>query len=151
MDSEYFNKKYAAIIAALGMLVIATPLVLMHSNSSQSNIKSSKNKDQQKKRVKLSETRYAPYTYKISDKSVDREEKKALAGFKVSRTQKSNYTVVKLDAKRQEYKDQTYKLKEGEQLYFIETSMGDDSNGHEYEMEDDTAVVVDANGYIVRN
>lgn len=151
MNSKYFNKNSISIIAAVGLLIIATPLILTHSNNSKTNNLPQKDNKQQKKRVKLSETQYAPYAYKISDSSVDQEEERALAGFSVSRTQKDNYTLVKLDAKRQEYKDQAYKLKDGERAYFIETSMGDDSNGREYELEDDTAVVVDADGYIVRS
>ncbi|MFB6158348.1 MAG: hypothetical protein ABEJ95_01665 [Candidatus Nanohalobium sp.] len=168
MSFKQLDKKTSvAALAFAGLIVVAAPLMLTHLTKNSKNSISTKNSPKQtgsrssqrkqrndknsSHRVKLSQTKYAPYSYKISDSSVDQEEKRALAGFQVSKTTDNGDRVIQLNAQRKEYHDQKYRLKDGEQLYFIETSMGDDSHGHEYAMEDDTAVVVDSNGYIVRS
>ena len=50
-----------------------------------------------------------------------------------------------------EYKDQVYTVKTGEKLYFIEKFLQDDQNGEEKNIKDDTAVLVDTEGYVVGN
>lgn len=149
------NTAIAALVIVVAAVAVANPLHLVDDESTQNLKQNSQKKSQNsgggQKKVKLSNTRYAPYAYKISDDSVSQEERRALAGFKVSKSSSGGVTTIQLDTTKQEYSNQTYKLKNGEQLYFIETSLGDDSRGKEYAMEDDTGVVVDSNGYIVRS
>jgi len=77
--------------------------------------------------------------------------KQVLSGFTVTAAHNTDgTTTVHLAATKAEYKTQDYTLKSGEKLYFIETTLGDDSNGEDRMYADDTAVVVDANGYVVQ-
>lgn len=101
--------------------------------------------------VKFSDTNFAKYAYLISGTSnYDSKTKAALAGFKVDRKAQPDGTeVITLNATNPEYQTQTYAVKPGEKLYFIETTLRDDPVGQELNMGDDKAVVVDANGYIV--
>lgn len=156
MNLDNLTRKQAAIglIAVIAVAGIgAGTFKSLDNKSTYGTNKPASSQNQQgssQKKVKLSNTKYAPYAYKISDDSVSQEEKKALAGFKVSKSSSGGVTTIHLDTTKQEYSNQTYHLKNKEELYFIETSMGDDSGGHEYAMEDDQGVVVDSNGYIIR-
>ncbi|MFB6145794.1 MAG: hypothetical protein ABEJ99_04810 [Candidatus Nanohaloarchaea archaeon] len=156
--------KQTGIIIAVVVVGLAFAAFNPFSHGSTVNAKPSTSKQQStgsqqsgqqhqssSKKVKLENTRYAPYSYKISGDSLSSSAKRALAGFTVSRSTSNGVKTVKLNAKKPEYQDQTYHLKNGEQLYFIETSYGDDSASQEYAMSDDTAVVVDSDGYVVRS
>ena len=101
-------------------------------------------------RVRLQDTRYANVAYLISDNATSPAEEAALAGFQVQRTVLPDGSMnVTLKALQPEYQDQSYVVQPGQQLYFIEASMGDDQNGQEYSLRDDTAVLTDSDGYIV--
>ncbi len=101
-------------------------------------------------RVRLQDTPYINYAYLISDNATSPQEEAALAGFQVQKQTLADGSLqVTLKALRQEYHDQTYVVQPGERLYFIETSFGDDRGSQEYNLGDDTGVLVDANGYII--
>ena len=90
------------------------------------------------------------YAFLISGPTLDQNAQNALAGFNVSKKAlPDGSTEVTLTSTNTEYQTQTYTVKPGEKLYFIETMMGDDSNNQEKNLRDDMAVLVDANGYIV--
>lgn len=103
-------------------------------------------------RIRLADTRYMQYASLISDNATSQREQEALAGFQVTRQQQADGSLlVTLKALNPEYQDQAYTVQPGQQLYFIETSMGDDrGTTGEYNLGDDTAVLVDSDGYIVR-
>jgi len=78
--------------------------------------------------------------------------KMAINGFDLkTETLSDNSTKVTLTSTNPEYKDQSYTIKPGEKLYFIEMFAGDDnvSENKDNSLRDDTAVIVDAQGYAI--
>ncbi|MFB6175180.1 MAG: hypothetical protein ABEJ87_04345 [Candidatus Nanohalobium sp.] len=159
MDFQRLDRSKASIgilaVVAIAAVVVIGPGLIGDDSVNNLKDKTAKSSHQSNqkghKKVKLSNTRYARYAFKISGNSLSTNAKRALAGFNVKKSTSNGITTIHLNTDRSEYSDQTYKLKNGEQLYFIETSMGDDSGGNEYSIGDDTGVVVDSNGYIVRS
>ena len=101
--------------------------------------------------TKLADTQYAPYSYLVSGDTLDAQAQRAISGFTLLKdTLSDGLTKITLKATVSRYRDQAYTLHSGEQLYFIETSFGDDPGNQEFSLSDDTAVVVDKDGYIVR-
>jgi len=83
---------------------------------------------------------------------MDDKTKTATAGFAITKTALSDGTTqYDLKALKSGYKDQTYTIKPGQQLYFIESYPGDDdiNNNVDKSLRDDMAVVVDASGNVV--
>jgi uncharacterized protein YyaL (SSP411 family) len=103
--------------------------------------------------TKFADQAYYKFSYEIDPKklgNLDATTKKALSGFKVTAKNNADGTVtVSLTSTNKEYHNQSYTLKTGEKLYFIEKSLGDDNNDTEAFLGDDTAVVVDSNGNVV--
>jgi zona occludens toxin (predicted ATPase) len=100
--------------------------------------------------VKFSDSQYAAYAHLISGDTLDAAAQSATSGFNIQKTSNADgTTTIALSSTNPEYQNQTYTLQSGEQLYFIERNPGDD-NGGEGALGDDTAIVVDANGYIVQ-
>jgi len=56
---------------------------------------------------------------------------------------------ITLVALQSEYPDQTYVVKSGEQLYFVEASAADDSVSEDHAPADDRAILVSASGVIL--
>ena len=102
-------------------------------------------------KVKFSDQDYAKSAYLVSgDAPLGTDANQALAGFSLNKQAMADKTVViTLKALKSEYHDQTYTLKPGEQLYFIEKFLQDDKEEDETNIHDDTAVIVDADGYVV--
>jgi nitrogen fixation-related uncharacterized protein len=101
--------------------------------------------------VKFSDSQYANSAYLISIDSYDSRTQQALSGFDVNKTTLADGTLhVVLTAKSAEYQTQTYDVKPGQKLYFIEKSLGDDSSGSDRFLGDDHSILVDASGYIVQ-
>jgi len=102
-------------------------------------------------RTKLSDSPNANNAYLISGDSLNDAAKTATSGFNIQKTSNPDgTTTISLTSSNPEYKDQSYTLQSGEQLYFIERALGDDSGNQEGNLGDDMAIVVDAQGYIVR-
>lgn len=95
---------------------------------------------------------YYNYSYLISGDALSTKAQQAVSGFQVTKQNMPDGTIqITLKALNPEYHDQQYTLKTGEQLYFIEMSLGDDpSISEERNLRDDTAVVVDAQGNVVQ-
>jgi hypothetical protein len=88
--------------------------------------------------------------YLISTPNYDANTNAALSGFKVVKNNLSDGTMqITLNAIESGYTTQTYNVKPGEKLYFIEAMFGDDGNNHDGTLGDEKAVLVDANGYII--
>lgn len=99
---------------------------------------------------KLADQEYAKSAYLISGETLSSDAKLALTGFTMSQEKNADgTTTITLKAQKEEYHDQVYTLKPGEQLYFIEKFLRDDENNEEKNINDDTAVIVDAAGMIV--
>ncbi len=102
--------------------------------------------------LKFADQPFYKNAYLISGPTMDAKTKEAITGFSITKKAlAAGATEYDLKALKSEYKDQTYVLKPGEQLYFIETFMGDDAVNENLEkgFRDDMAVVVDANGNMV--
>lgn len=92
------------------------------------------------------------YAYLISVPTLSAQAETAITGFDLSKLdQADGSTVYELKAKKSGYFDQKYTVKPGESLYFIESSLNDDNGDVDERLNDDTAVVVDANGYVVNS
>lgn len=99
---------------------------------------------------KFSDSPFAPYGIVISDATLSAEASTALTGFDLTRTaQGDGRVMITLKAKTPRYADQSYSVKPGQKLYFIETSGADDRGTQDNNLSDDTAVAVDANGFII--
>jgi uncharacterized protein YxeA len=86
----------------------------------------------------------------ISTPTYDANTKNALIGFNV--TQKllvDGSNEITLNSQNKEYQTQVYIVKPGEKLYFIESFFQDDNGSTDRNLKDDTAVLVDADGYVV--
>ncbi len=101
---------------------------------------------------KFSDQSYYKSSYLISGNAVSLDAKNAMAGFSMGKqTLADGNTQITLTAKKSGYHDQQYTLRPGDQLYFIEKFLGDDSaeKNEEQNTIDDSAVVVDSQGNIV--
>jgi hypothetical protein len=99
--------------------------------------------------LKFTDSPDYPYAYLISGDTLDANATQALAGFELQKQQMADGSLnITLKALSPEYTDQDYIVKPGQKLYFIERSLRDDSDG-EHNTHDDTAVIVDAGGYVV--
>ena len=75
----------------------------------------------------------------------------ATSGYTITKTPNADgTTTISLSSTNPEYKNQSYTLQPGQQLYFVEKFLGDDSNNQEGNIGDDTALIVDSQGYIVQ-
>lgn len=161
------HKKITILLYIFVILIIAGYLVLnnyqtsgniilnKNTQTSDSQISASSNNSNQDKnqeqKIKLSETRYWNYAYLISNNNLDNKEKLALSGFdRKKETLPDGSVKIILKTLSSNYNNQTYILKNGEKLYFIETSLGDDPQFKEYNLGDDVAIKVDSDGYILK-
>jgi len=101
--------------------------------------------------VKLSDSPYANYAYLISGDTLSADAQTAITGFSMQKTANPDgTTTIALSSTNPEYQNQSYTLQSGQQLYFIERTLGDDSGNEDSNLRDDMAIIVDANGYIVQ-
>ena len=100
---------------------------------------------------KFSDQPYFSRAYLISSDTLSSAAQAALAGFKMDKQTLPDGTVqINLKALESQYHDQSYTLKAGQQLYFIDMTMGDDRSATEINIADDTAVIVDSQGNIIQ-
>lgn len=139
----------------LWVVVPAATLILSGCGQSASNSLSNNNSNSAKTStqssavVKFSDQPYFKNAYLISGDKLSADATSALAGFKMDKQTLPDGTVqIKLKAQEAQYHDQSYTLKAGEQLYFIDKFLGDDQGNAEANIGDDTAVVVDSQGNV---
>ncbi len=144
------NSVWAIIVLIVVVIVI---ILLISSGNKQNSINTnsetpiSQNNNSQ---VLFASSSLAQNAYLISTPTYDANTQTALAGFNVVKNpQADGSTQITLNATNPDYQTQTYTVKPGEKLYFIEGNLGDDSGNTDKTMGDDTAVLVDANGYII--
>jgi hypothetical protein len=136
----------AVIVVAIAGFVLFTP----HSPTSTGKAISAVSKSIG---MPLSSSPYANYAYLISGETLSPEAQQALAGFQLNSTLNGDgSTTYVLTAVKQNYYNQTYTIKPGQNLYFIERSMGDDNvaDNDDYNLGDDFAIVVDSSGNIIQ-
>ncbi|MDE2030956.1 MAG: hypothetical protein KGI58_01705 [Patescibacteria group bacterium] len=142
-------KKKQLIILVIAILVIGFLVYINeHSKNDEDNVKTPASQNTTTPEL-FSNSPLFPYAHLISTPTFDTDTQKALTGFTVTKnTLADGSTQITLNSQNAEYHSQTYVVKEGEKLYFIEKSYGDDSNNQERFLRDDTAILVGANGYI---
>jgi hypothetical protein len=102
-------------------------------------------------KVKFLDTPDGKNAHLISGDQLDPVTVSALAGFNLQKNLMPDGSVqIILTAIKPGYFNQSYNLKPGEKLYFIEKFMADDSGDSDFNLKDDTAVVVDAQGYVLQ-
>ena len=149
------HMKKAAIIIAVVLIVGGSAAFVIHNHNDKPDLgaasqpaSGSTASSSQKQLFKGSQ--YEQYAYLISGDSLDSSAQQAITGFKLNKRSNPDGTVtITLKALEPAYNDQTYTLKPGQKLYFIETSLSDDQDNRELSMSDDTAIIVDSQGYIV--
>ncbi len=100
--------------------------------------------------VKFADSADWSYAYLISGDNLDANATAALVGFQLQKNSLADGSInITLKAQSSEYTDQSYVVKPGQKLYFIERTLRDDQDG-ERNLHDDQAVVVDANGFVVQ-
>ena len=162
------GKKWIVIAIVAIVIVGGIYYVVRHNgsakktNSSDSSVTATK-KDKSAKapavaadttsgqKLKFTDQDYAKNSYLISgDAPLSADAKLVLTGYAMSKQVNTDKTVtITLKALKSEYHDQSYTLKPGEQLYFIEKFLQDDQNENETNLHDDTAAIVAADGTIV--
>ena len=128
-------------------LIIVGAVIFSHHPSSTGNVVSNPGSSG----VLFADSPYANFAYLLSSSSLSPEAQQALTGFNVEKHANSDGSITyDLVAINPEYQNQSYTLKPGQSLYFIESSFGDDATGSENFLADDSAIVVDSGGYIVQ-
>ena len=157
-ETQKTSKKSMNPILVLGVLVILA--VLGGAFYFYSSRISKEEKFEQKpvqatvqSKQKFVDTEDGKNAFKIFPGELSADAKNALVGFDLKTKDLGNgATEVTLVAKKQEYTTQTLTVKQGESVYFIEKFGLDDNKGEDTDknLKDDTAFVVDVNGYLVK-
>lgn len=98
----------------------------------------------------LSSTQYANYAFQVYPGPESSRAKTATAGFSIKVTPGSGTFSVSVSAAGTTRAPQTTSYPTGDKVYFVETTLGDDSNDADYNYGDDGIVVTDATGRIVQ-
>lgn len=157
---EVMNSKKIILIAVPIAIVVVVALYLGSSSGyfvqSSQNVQASQNTSPQSQTqsgcTKLSDTPYGPYTYLISSDQLSPDAQAALAGFQLNKTALPNgNTTITLTptGAPSDYKFQSFTLRPGDKLYFLETSFGDDAPQQDVNLRDDTGILVDSSGCII--
>lgn len=139
------KKTLLYIVLAIMLVAVVATVVALNNNSQPSAAMASAVSS------KLSDQPYFKQAYLIDPTNLSSDAKQALTGFSItSQTLPNGDTQIVLEAKKAGYQTQTYALKPGQHLYFVERTLLDDKNDQDNNYRDDFAVVVDANGYVAK-
>lgn len=140
------------LIVIVALIIIMGSFALYSSSISGNYIQLTNSASQNTSScMKISDTPYAQYTYLISGNQLSQDAQTALSGFNLAKNSLANGDMLyTLTTTKAGYINQSYTLKPGDSLYFIETSFGDDNYQLDTSFSDDTAVVVDSNGCILQ-
>lgn len=97
----------------------------------------------------LSSTQYASVSYRIYPGPESAQAKAATAGFNISVKLSGNSEIVSVSVAGSSSTPQTSTFQKGDSIYFIETSLGDDSGNSDYSGGDDGIIVTNSQGRIV--
>jgi LysM repeat protein len=103
------------------------------------------------KGMNLEGSAIAKYAYKIAPGDISAESQKVLIGFAVaSKLNSDGSTTVTLTPKDSDDQFQTYTIKPGETLYFIEMTPADDNKDQDKDLNyrDDYGIITDSSGII---
>src|ERR1035437_8018152 len=137
------------LIVVLLVIVVAF-FVFKNSNKKEENNSTIPTAQSNTALQLFSSSPMSQYAYLISGPTIDAKTEEATMGFIISKKALSDGSMqITLNSQNTEYKTQTYTVKTGEKLYFIEKFLVDDSENADKNLNDDTAVLVDANGYFI--
>jgi hypothetical protein len=143
-----------ATIFIFSLIIVActkTSSYAQTNNNTNANQQTTTNQNANTGKVLFSTSQYAANSYLISGETLDSAAQTATSGFNIQKSTLPDGSLqINLTSTNPEYHDQTYTLTAGQKLYFIEAFLGDDSDNREANLGDDTAIVVDADGYIVQ-
>ena len=98
--------------------------------------------------IRLQDSQYAPYSYKIFPGPLSSQAQSALAGFSMQNRTFSNGTaIINLSANGQTAA--SFTVTANDSVYFVETSFGDDQGHYDGSLGDDFVLLVNQTGYIV--
>jgi LysM repeat protein len=157
-ETQKISKKSMSPILVLGVLVILAVLggafyLYSSRGSKEERVEQKSVQTAVQNKQKFVDTEDGKKAFKIFPGEMSADAKNALTGFDLKTKNLSNgVTEVTLVAKKQEYTTQTLTVKQGESVYFIEKFGLDDNKNENIDnsLKDDSAFVVDANGYLVK-
>lgn len=160
MQNENYSNTNRKSKLGLGLIVISVIVIIggifLGFKLSNSNVlRTANGASQTPMQIKFSDTSASNNAVQIFPGALTSEAKTALSGFTVTtETVADGSSIVTLTSNNPEYKTQKYIVTPGAFLYFIENNSSDDSgdavSSADRYLGDDTAVVVDANGYITK-
>ncbi len=97
----------------------------------------------------LSSTQYASVAYRVYPGPESAQTKLATSGFNISVKLSGNNELVSVSVAGSSAAPQTSTFQKGDSVYFIETTLGDDSGNRDYSGGDDGLIVTNSQGRIV--
>ncbi|MCL4399904.1 hypothetical protein M1506_01350 [Patescibacteria group bacterium] len=144
------SKIFISLLVVAGILTLVKTVFLDGKKEGQSDLASVSSSNSGNSGMKLSDAPFYNNAFEIFP-SLGPGAETALDGFDLSVKNAGNgLSEVTLTSKKGNYKNQTLAVKDGEKVYFVERSMGDDSTSTDYAYADDYAIIVDGNGYILK-
>jgi hypothetical protein len=98
----------------------------------------------------LSSTSYAQYAFRVYPGPETSQTRQEIAGFKIEVTPRAGALQLSIGTVGSGQPPQTSMIRPGDRVYFVEATLGDDSNDQDYNFGDDGVVVTDATGHIVQ-
>jgi len=151
------KKKLTAIVIIILIIIVGVWAIVSSLRNKNSNLglnnnnpKITNNSNLVTAKQLFSSSPLSQNAFLISTPTYDANTKTALIGFNViQKPLADGSNEITLNSQNKEYKTQVYTVKSGEKLYFIENFLADDSGNTDRNLKDDTAVLVDADGYIM--
>lgn len=97
----------------------------------------------------LSSTQYASLAYKIYPGTPNSKTKLATTGFSIQVKSSGNHEVLSVGLAGSSSPPQTSTIQKGDSVYFVETTLGDDSGNSDYSGGDDGVIVTNPQGRII--
>jgi hypothetical protein len=94
--------------------------------------------------------RYRQYAFQVYPGPINSDAQKALSGFDLSVQDQGSTVLLTFKALSSRYQDATITVDKANTAYFVETSMRDDPNNQENELNDDGVVMVDPQGHLLQ-
>lgn len=152
-ETNVVNVRTIAIALAVIVVVAIGAVLLQHPAQSPSTVTVSAGGHSGTNQTiqLLSRTQYAPYTYQIYPHNSSTPSA-SYAGFNITigKVVNGNVTVI-LSNYMNRSQNATYKFLASDELYYIDTSLGDDSvPSGEYNLGDDGVALTNQSGYLVK-
>ena len=100
--------------------------------------------------IKFATSPYAKISYLVSGNTLSPQAQRVLAGYQFGKTKLADGdTQITLHSTSTFAKPQVYTLTHGEKFYLVDSTLGDDSLERDYNPNNDKAIIVNQNGYVV--